>query len=311
MSTIHNPKNFEPTNYAVVDYLDNREPEYVWGMEPGAFKAVREDFFRAWKRYFPAPQYRCAHCGNGRIRYVAVCRYKPTGEYVAFGDICAGRLEFESHDEFKAEMVRRSAAATALRIKTHHQATKFCDERPRLKALVDEVLAGKYADNDFMQDITRKLFQYGSLSERQEAAFLESPEREARFEREREEKAARLEQERETTKHYGEIGSRIEIEATVTDDFSFPKRNPKFYGDLNGHCVKLVTDEGERLIYWNYMNVDVTRPDGTTTWHKVQKGDRLRFRATVKKHGTDRDGRKETTLARVLKPALVREGVKS
>ena len=88
----------------------------------------------------------------------------------------------------------------------------------------------------------------------------------------------------------------MEIEATVTDKFSFEKKYPKFYNDTTGHCTKLVTDSGELLVYWNTI---------TTLEDAVQKGDRLRFKATIKKHGTDKEGRKETTLSRVLKAVRV------
>ena len=178
MSTIHNPSNFQPEDYTILDYLDNQRPEYVFGMHPDQYHAEVAAWRSDWQQYFQQPQHRCFHCGNGNVRYCVIARHIPSGDLVVFGVTCVERLRFADHDEFKADQVRKAAAAARFRHKVAAKATQFIDARPALKKVVEQILNDEaQQDNGFAQDVVSKLFQYGDLSDRQIECLLESPQK--------------------------------------------------------------------------------------------------------------------------------------
>lgn len=194
MSTIHNPVNFQPENYKVIDYLDNKEPEYHFGEDMGFFRARVAQWKKEWDAYFPdGVQHKCKHCGNGRIRVVAVCLYSVSKEFVAFGKDCVERLEFANQVEFKAGLLAQKIAGGKERLRISKLVEALLIARPDIKAVVDVVKNDAVqADNDFAQDVVRKLFQYGSLSENQVKYLLDSPAKHAEIKRSKAEKQANI-----------------------------------------------------------------------------------------------------------------------
>lgn len=147
--TVHNPTNFEPSDYEVAEYLDNRSPEFpafagatMSREEREAqirwFQKERQMWLEEWQRYFPGddqgqkrgPQYRCAHCGERNVRYMVAVLHKPTGKHVAFGDICVARLGFPNHQAFRAEKIRSHAANEAKRLKRIKAMADFIEKTP-------------------------------------------------------------------------------------------------------------------------------------------------------------------------------------
>lgn len=260
MSTIHNPKNFKPEDYKVVGYFDNQPPRYYGGPIE-----MHNEFLRQWRRaievHFPewpknAPSiHRCVHCGNTQIRYVSVCLHKPTGEKVIFGDICEGRLGFESHDGFAARHIRTRAMLEAKKFAFYEKKQKFLAAHPDFAKALEALKGG---GNSFTQDIAMKFDQYGSLSDAQVAAFLKSIARDQEF-------AARREAEKAAA---GPVptGKRIEFEGVMVSW----KVVVGQFGQQTKMLVRL--DNGSKV--W------MTMP----TAYDVQtygKGSRVKMRATV------------------------------
>jgi len=178
MSTIHNPTNFEPSDYEVEDYLDNRPPEYCGGPVAG-FDATREmwaaDMARALGDDWRRKSHRCIHCGNGTVRYITVCLHRPTGERVVFGADCTARLGFEDRHAFKLAQIKARAEAGHARLKLWRQRCAFLAAHQGLEALIEHAkTAPEHARNTFAQDVIAKLDRFGSLSVRQVEALTAS-----------------------------------------------------------------------------------------------------------------------------------------
>lgn len=168
MSTIHNPSQFQPQDYVVVDYFDNRPPEYVFGMPAEAFRAEREWHMKERSRLFPELNcYRCEHCGQGNVRYVVAVDHVPTGKRVCFGQDCVVRLDFPNQDAFKAAQLRARAEQKSARLAIWKKRLAFLEQHPEVQGLIDEAAKPAHAENHFVKDVLAKLDQYGSLSERQ------------------------------------------------------------------------------------------------------------------------------------------------
>lgn len=80
MSTAHNPVNFNPADYDVVDYIDNKRPVFlgIYAENFAAALSAYEEEVKAWEadnaRLFGADWrgkiHRCIHCGNGNVRWI-------------------------------------------------------------------------------------------------------------------------------------------------------------------------------------------------------------------------------------------------
>ena len=132
MSTIHNPSQFNPQAYDVVDYIDAGEVAAIWSgynnlarqnREDGctefnatayaaaqaAEKAVRDTY----EKYFGVRSCptQCQHCGTGRARYFAVAFHKPTSTHIAVGHICADHRLGLTLDQYRFDRLKERAAA--------------------------------------------------------------------------------------------------------------------------------------------------------------------------------------------------------
>lgn len=133
-------------------------------------------------------------------------------------------------------------------------------------------------------------------------------EEQERLKKEREEKwEAERKAEQEGSEHIGEVGDRIEFTGTV----SFTRSFENDYGF--GFQTKLVTDDGNVVIYWNLFGAEVADfgidPDNIKKID-AEKGDRITFRAAVKKHDEFK-GVKQTVISRATKCKLLSAGKES
>lgn len=131
MSTIHNPSQFNPESYAVVDYIDAGEVAAIWSgynnlarenretgcpeFNAAAYaqaqadeKAVRDTY----EKYFGVRSCptQCQHCGTGRARYFAVAFHKPTSTHIAVGHICAENRLGLTVDQYRFDRLKERAA---------------------------------------------------------------------------------------------------------------------------------------------------------------------------------------------------------
>lgn len=132
MSTIHNPSQFNPESYAVVDYIDAGEIAAIWAgynqlansnREAGCSEFNAAAYARAqadekavrdtYEKYFGVRECptQCQHCGTGRARYFAVAFHKPTSTHIAVGHICADHRLGLTIDEYRFDRLKERAAA--------------------------------------------------------------------------------------------------------------------------------------------------------------------------------------------------------
>jgi len=177
--TVHNPTNFDPAQYDVLDYLDGKRPAYF-----GQGIEAHEEEVKWWEadlaRYFGADWKsknirKCVHCGHNPLRWLTVVKHVPTGDTVVFGADCTKRLEFIDQKTFKLAQLQAKDAANKVRIKVWNQREAFLKANPVFAAAI----ADYTGTNSFVKDVVAKLGLYGSLSERQVAAVLSAIARDA------------------------------------------------------------------------------------------------------------------------------------
>lgn len=125
MSTIHNPSQFNPEHYDVVDYIDAGEIAAIWFghnhqpaelRSPASYaqavadeKACRDKYEKYFGvRHCPT---QCQHCGTGRARYFAVAFHKPTSTHIAVGHICAENRLGLTLEAYRFDRLKERAAA--------------------------------------------------------------------------------------------------------------------------------------------------------------------------------------------------------
>lgn len=180
MSTIHNPTNFDPANYEVVDYHDNRRPGFfgqpieIWKEEIEFWKAEMKGLYgEDWIKKIR----KCSHCGNGNLRYIACVEHTPTGERIVMGSSCVNRVGFKNKKEFELAKIKSRAEARAVKIAAYHSRKEFIEQNPGLKEIT-EAFETDSIENFFIKDVIWKLNQYGRLSEHQVKAVIKAWDRE-------------------------------------------------------------------------------------------------------------------------------------
>lgn len=266
MSTIHNPVNFNPQDYTVVHYLDNQPPKPppAGAFGPGYAGACAQwqEMLEAWRAEIARLNvqggiHKCCHCGNGMVRYVAICLHQPTGRNVCFGSDCVERLALPGASEFKAKHIRTHAANEAARLARLGKIAATFASNPGL----EDAFKNASPKNSFVADVFRKLEQYGELSEKQVVAVLASVQRDADY-------AARKAAEQATL---GPIptGKRIEFSGVIVsrrvDDSPF--------GSVVKCLIKL--DNGGKI--WGTQPADISNNPDAWPVHQT----RVTIRATV------------------------------
>jgi hypothetical protein len=184
---IHRPAEFDPADYRVIDYVDNRRPSLDgWVAITPQVAAAYERAVAAWEQrifaHFPDWQtgggdhtsiFQCNHCGHPGIRYVAVVEHVPTGARLAFGEICADRCELSGRDAFKKKYARDAAAIAQKQFERELARAKFDAENPEaVEFLMSLNTDYDSREPDFLLDVRRKLVKDGTLSPAQVAAVL-------------------------------------------------------------------------------------------------------------------------------------------
>lgn len=194
---IHRPAEFDPTDYRVIDYLDNQRPKPPVTGNADALEAYAR-WVAAWEarifEHFPdwrtggddhASIFTCNHCGHPGIRYVAVVEHVPSGARLAFGEICAERCELPGRDAFR----RKYAYDAAERERRKHEREIELAEFRAGAGDVADFLAGLNDDYgsrepEFLLSLKSQLTRKGTLSEKQvEAARKFLVKRQERTER--------------------------------------------------------------------------------------------------------------------------------
>jgi len=232
MSTTHNPTHFEPADYEVLDVLDNKRPEFYGDVEAYAaeVKWWAEALEAALGPDWRARKGHCAHCGNGRVRWITVTTHRPTGDRIVFGADCTARLDFANRQEWKLAQLQSKAAAGHARLKVWKARCAFLATNPAVAAAIEQAKGAAHAKNTFVADVLAKLDQFGSLSERQVAAVLSSLQRDVAT-------AARKAVEAQEPKGAAPTGR-----TTVTGEVLSVKVQEGDYGTVRKMLVKLASN---------------------------------------------------------------------
>jgi hypothetical protein len=185
VSTVHNPTNFNPADYEVVDYLDNRRPEYYLGMDLESWKLEVSDWSANLARVlgdgWQKKVHRCVHCGQTNVRWITAVLHVPTSETLVFGCDCTARLEFPDAHSFKLALLKSRAEKRTASLKVYREREAFFQMNPLVLEAYNAKGYEVHARNDFVQDVFAKLDKYGSLSVNQVSAVLKSMQRDVEY----------------------------------------------------------------------------------------------------------------------------------
>ncbi len=256
MTTIHNPTNFEPRDYEVEEYLDNRRPEYCPGEDLESYTQIVKDWeadmLRTLGANWRAKSCHCIHCGNGSVRWITAVRHLPTQEVVVFGAICTQRLGFTDQKAFQLAQLQARAEARKVRFVTYTKRAAFLTAHPEIADALAHIDDEVHAKNFFVKDVLRKLDQWGELSDRQVECVVSSMARDLTYAAKRE---------AEATEVKGDAPSgRVAVTGTVVSI----KWQEGDFGTTRKMLVKLE----------NNSKVWVTAPEA------VERGDTITVKAT-------------------------------
>ena len=176
MSTVHNPSQFDPTQYEVVDYLDNKRPEYcgqpveLWREEIAQWKA---DLERVLGPDALRKSHRCVHCGNTNVRWITAVQHT-SGDVVVFGADCTARLHFADKVSFKLALLKSRAEARTERFKIWTAREAYLAKHPEIANAIAHLDEPQHSKNTFVQDVIAKLDKFGYLSDRQAECIVSS-----------------------------------------------------------------------------------------------------------------------------------------
>jgi hypothetical protein len=158
---VHSPTNMDPAQYEYMFAFDCED-----GFAFANDREGREQADAAADNPAGKGLWRCAHCG-AHIRYHAVLRYLPTGEYIFVGETCVdNRFSLQS----KAEFDRLRKAAELDRVAQRIvKAALECLDTLDLPEAAERFLSDKKGTtgHPIARDIRRKLWLYGSISQKQ------------------------------------------------------------------------------------------------------------------------------------------------
>ena len=283
-TTEHTEKNFDPSNYEVVDYFDNRRPQY-FGQSIEEWKSQIEYWQQSLKRVYGEDWvrkiHRCEHCHQPNVRYIAAVKDTRTNEVITFGDICVDKLGFRNRSEYTAAKIRAQAQLGRKKALIWVAYKKFLKENPEVVWAIKEIDNPIHENNRFAHDVIGKLKHWGSISQRQLTTLIKSLEGDYI----RAEKLAEVKK----GEFVGTIGERIELEIK---------------------CYKVIHTHNQ----WGVVKIFLMKDnDGNelrwfTSSPGLDEGERVKFKATVKKH-SKYNHINQTILTRVSKPRTRRERV--
>lgn len=266
-SDVHSPTNLTTEDYDFVVAFDN-DPYGGDGFDyVGEFGRKEKELIikatglleaSATARY--GTGFQCDHCG-AHIRYVAILVHKPTGDHIAVGETCLDNRFGRATSDF--QKLRKAA-----KLDREKQRLLVASNEYRADHADVDWLALDESENSFVQDVIRKLRQYGSISDKQLAAIQNALVRDA-------ERAVR--QAAEALIPKGEVpeGKGLVIEGELV--------STKWIEGQYGHALKgLVKVETPQGVYKVWGTVP-------TAIFEADRGDIIRFTANVQRSEKDAD----------------------
>lgn len=267
--------DFDPAEFDLVGVFDLNPEE---GTPPGIRgEIIRREIDAGYRFAGVHPTGQCDHCG-ARIRYEAILRHLPTRKLITVGETCLdNRFAFGTAEDFAA--LRKEAARKAEITRERHRLGQIRLEAeewlavndPELRTLLDRSEGSITAENGFLSDLARKLFQYGYLTDRQAEAAVRAIVRD-REHRERHEQREREEQARKPAPT-----GRVLVEGTVGATW-------EQHGDYGlSWKFRVTTDDGWVAISTipSALFAQLDALLGFNAGHEQLRGRRVRFTATL------------------------------
>jgi hypothetical protein len=171
---VHSPLNLVTEDYEYLFAWDSGTPGCLVGI-------AQSDAWREWHANGPVEipgrevsSSQCTHCG-AHIRYVALLRYVPTGQYLYVGETCLdnrfGRATADFHQLRKQAQLDREQQRLL---------TAWNDYKAQHPGVNFDLLAT--STNPFICDVLGKGRKYGNLSDRQLDAIVKAFERDVQRE---------------------------------------------------------------------------------------------------------------------------------
>lgn len=256
---VHSPANLVTEDYEYILSADN-SPDMGpgWVLQYGDFGLEVSRHLARTDR-LGRSVHQCHHCG-ARIRYFAILKHVPTGDYIAVGETCLNdRFELATVEFHK---LRKAAELDRQQQRIKKAVAAFVEANQDLAFMADKT---HEHTNGFIADVSRKLRQYGELSERQVNAVRAAIIRDAEW-------AARKEQE--------EAARAAEIMVPVIEGKQ----------QITGEVLSLKWQDSD---FGSTLKMLVKDERGFKVWGTVprsidpERGDRVVFSATITK--SDRD----------------------
>jgi ribosome-binding protein aMBF1 (putative translation factor) len=252
-SDVHSPTHLVTEDYEYVGGFDNDLPDFG-----GNRARLRQLIAEATTtRYGTGVQ--CDHCG-AHIRYVGVVRHIPTGDHLAVGEVCLDNRFGRATADFQA--MRKAAQLDREKQRLLTASNEFRADHADV-----DWLALDESENGFVQDVIRRLRQYGSLSDKQLAAIQTAVVRDA-------ERAVRQAAEALIPKGVVPEGKGLVIEGEVLST----KWQDSDYGGALKMLVGVDTPDGAYKV-WGTVPSKIT----------VERGDIVRLTANVTRSSKDAD----------------------
>ena len=269
-TTEHTEKNFDPANYDVVAYVDNCRPGWhgqpweIWSYQIAMWEKNMEGLFGSgWIKKI----HRCEHCHNTNVRYIAAVRYIPTGEMIAFGDICVDKLAFRNKDEYEAAKIRAKAKLESEKIRLWNTFCAFVELHPEVEWILEEIEKPVHEKNWFAHDIVKKLKQYGNLSDRQLETVVESLEGAEKAKERAEEAKARA----ASAQYVGTVGKREEFKVICKKAIRL-ESTYRYHNELITTLHIMEDASGNPIVWFSKCG------------KKLDEGEVATIKATVKAH---------------------------
>jgi hypothetical protein len=284
-----NKANFDPATVEVVGFMDTRAPSInadgLFGLPADEVDRIIAEYagyrgewiarnVELFGREYPGSK--CEHCG-ANIRWAGIVKYLPTGQHFIVGETCAEeRMSLGSKTAHYARLERMAVEHRAEMERRANARAVFFREHP---AEAEYLFNTDRPYDQFLDDLARKLDQYGDLTEKQLACITRNITRDA-------ERAARIaDRDAQMADVPALVPGRREITGTVVStkeqmtDFGMQVKmvveqadGNRIYGTIPQRIFDtLETDHVNRNPYGNYVGVS----------HEDVRGLRVTLTATV------------------------------